>query len=82
LARQDLTLEYFQIRRRSGHEQLAYFPLVTGWVGNAADAPSLFFMDRCNLSCSGHDRSGEYGIRVVNGQDHPDGRSAAQGVRA
>lgn len=56
--------------------------MVTGWVSDAPHTPPLFFVDRCDLSCSGRDRLGEYDIRGINGQDHSDGRSAAQGFRA
>src|SRR5260370_25091962 len=63
------------------HERLAYFPMVTGWVFDAAHTPPISFADRCDFSCSGRNRLCKHSIRVINGQDHPDGQSAAQGVR-
>ena len=55
--------------------------MMTGGVDDAADAPPVLFGDRRDLGSSGSYHPSEHRARVVDGQDHPDGRPATQRFR-
>jgi hypothetical protein len=55
--------------------------VVPGWIGQAADAPAVVFVDGRYFGGSGSDRLCEQRVGVIDGHDHSDGRATVQGLR-
>src|SRR6266700_4191505 len=82
----EVLLAAFSARSRASQssgsaERLADLPVVTKRVDDASNPPTVALGNRCNFGCSCGNGLLEHCVRVVYGQDHPNGRSAAQGLR-